>query len=301
MPARLSLGTVLKQMLQRRDAPIVPGAANALSARVIADLGFEAIYVTGAGVTNMSLGVPDLGLVTLSELAGHVAAIRDVVELPLIVDADTGFGNPVNTVRTVRILERSGANGIQLEDQVFPKKCGHFDGKDVIPAAEMAQKIRAAVDTRRDADFQVIARTDARAVEGLAAALDRARLYVEAGADATFVEAPAGVAELARIAADLPVPQVVNLVFGGRTPLVPRGELQRMGYGMVLYANAALQGALWGMQNALVALRRDGELDRVKHQLATFDERQRLVDKAAFDALEQRYVTGLTPAGKAGR
>lgn len=293
MPDRLSPGTVLKQMLQRRDAPIVPGAANALSARVIADLGFEAIYVTGAGVANMNLGVPDLGLVTLSELAGHVAAIRDVVDLPLIVDADTGFGNPVNTVRTVRVLERSGANGIQLEDQVFPKKCGHFDGKDVIPAADMVQKIRAAVDTRRGADFQVIARTDARAVEGLAAALDRAQRYVEAGADATFVEAPVGVAELERIAAELPVPQVANLVFGGRTPLVPREELQRMGFGMVLYANAALQGALWGMQNALGALRRDGALDAVRHQLATFDERQRLVDKAAFDALEQRFVTGV--------
>ncbi len=295
MADRASPGTVLKQMLQRRNAPIVPGAANALAARVIADLGFEAIYVTGAGVTNMNLGVPDLGLVTLSELAGHVAAIRDVVDLPLIVDADTGFGNPVNTVRTVRVLERSGANGIQIEDQVFPKKCGHFEGKDVIPAAEMAQKIRAAVDTRRDADFQVIARTDARAIEGLAAALDRARLYAEAGADATFVEAPVGVSELAHIAADLPVPQVVNLVFGGRTPLVPRAELQRMGFGMVLYANAALQGALWGMQNALGALRRDGELDRVRHQLATFEERQRLVDKPAYDALEQRYVTGAKP------
>jgi 2-methylisocitrate lyase-like PEP mutase family enzyme len=299
MADRPSLGTVLKQMLQRRDAPIVPGAANALAARVIADLGFEAIYVTGAGVTNMNLGLPDLGLVTLSELAGHVAAIRDVVDLPLIVDADTGFGNPVNTVRTVRVLERSGANGIQLEDQVFPKKCGHFDGKDVIPAADMVQKIRAAVDTRRDTDFQVIARTDARAGDGLEAALDRARLYAKAGADATFVEAPAGAAELARIAAELPVPQVANLVFGGRTPLVPRAELQRMGFGMVLYANAALQGALWGMQNALGALRRDGELDRVRHQLATFDERQRLVDKAAFDVLEQRYGTGTVPPGTA--
>ncbi len=300
MADRPSLCTLLKQILQRRVATIIPGAANALSARVIADLGFEAIYVTGAGVTNMNLGLPDLGLITLSELADHVAAIRDVVEQPLIVDGDTGFGNPVNTVRTIRVLERSGANGIQIEDQVFPKKCGHFEGKGVIPADEMVQKIRAAVDTRRDPDFQIIARTDARASEGLEAAIDRAQAYIEAGADVTFVEAPVGVGELERIAAQLKVPQVVNLVFGGKTPLVPQIELKRMGFGMVLYANAALQGAVWGMQNALGALRRDGGLDSVKDQLASFSERQRLVGKPEHDALERRYVTDVAAAKKAG-
>jgi len=223
-----------------------------------------------------------------------------VVEQPLIVDGDTGFGNPVNTVRTIRVLERSGANGIQIEDQVFLKKCGHFEGKGVIPADEMMQKIRAAVDTRRDPDFQIIARTDARASEGLEAALDRARAFIEAGADVTFVEAPVGVGELERIASQLAAPQVVNLVFGGKTPMVAQAELERMGFGMVLYANAALQGAVWGMQNALGALRRDGGLDKVKDQLASFSERQRLVGKPEHDALERRYVTDVAGAKKAG-
>ena len=300
MADRVSLCTTLKQLLQRRAATVIPGAANALSARVIADLGFPAVYVTGAGVTNMNLGLPDLGLITLSELADQVAAIRDVVELPLIVDGDTGFGNPVNTVRTIRVLERSGANGIQIEDQIFPKKCGHFEGKGVIPADEMVQKIRAAVDTRRDPDFQIIARTDARASEGLDAAIDRAQAYIEAGADVTFVEAPVGIGELERIASQLAVPQVVNLVFGGKTPLVPQRELERMGFGMVLYANAALQGAVWGMQNVLGALRRDGDLTRVKDQLASVSERQRLVGKPEQDALERRYVTDVAPSQQAG-
>ncbi|MBI3517030.1 MAG: isocitrate lyase/phosphoenolpyruvate mutase family protein, partial [Proteobacteria bacterium] len=158
--------TLLKAKLAERRALLVPGASNALTALIAADLGYEAIYVTGAGVTNMSLGMPDLGLITLSELAEPVRAIAEMVDLPIIVDADTGFGNAVNVQRTVKLLERAGASAIQLEDQVFPKKCGHFAGKDVIPLAEMLPKIRAAVDARRDPDLVIIARTDARAVAG---------------------------------------------------------------------------------------------------------------------------------------
>jgi 2-methylisocitrate lyase-like PEP mutase family enzyme len=281
--------TRLKALLARRDAVLLPGTPNALFARVIEDLGFEAVYVTGAGVANMSLGVPDIGLVTLTELTDQVAAICDVVELPVLADADTGFGNPVNMVRTVRALERAGAAGVQVEDQVFPKKCGHFAGKDVIPAREMVQKIKAAVDARKDGDFQVVARTDARAVHGFEAALERAHAFIEAGADATFVEAPVNAGELARIAQTLPVPQIANMVFGGLTPSLAQSELARMGFGAVLYANAALQAALKSARDVLAALKRDGSLDQVRDRLASFEERQRAVAKERYDALEARY------------
>jgi 2-methylisocitrate lyase-like PEP mutase family enzyme len=279
----------LKALLARRRAAILPGTPNALFARVIEDLGFEGVYVTGAGIANMSLGVPDIGLVTLTELADHVAAICDAVAVPVLADADTGFGNPVNMTRTVRVLERAGAAGIQIEDQVFPKKCGHFKGKDVIPLGEMVQKVKAAVDSRHDGDFQIVARTDARAVVGFEQAMERAHAFIEAGADVTFVEAPISVDELARIAQLLPVPQIANIVHGGLTPAVPQSELAAMGFGGVLYANAALQAALKSVREVLASLKSNGSLDEVRERLASFDERQRAVAKDRYDALEARY------------
>jgi 2-methylisocitrate lyase-like PEP mutase family enzyme len=281
--------TLLKAKLAERRALLVPGAANVLTALIAADLGYEAVYVTGAGVTNMSLGMPDLGLITLSELASHVGAIAEMVELPIIVDADTGFGNAVNVHRTVKVLERAGASAIQLEDQVFPKKCGHFSGKDVIPLAEFVPKIRAAVDARRDPDLLIIARTDARAVVGLEPAIERAAACIEAGADVTFVEAPESIAEMAEIPRRLAVPQLVNLVVGGKTPVLAQAELQAMGFAVALYANVALQAAVKAMQGVLGALKRDGALDAVRDHVASFAERQRLVQKPRFDALEQKY------------
>ena len=280
----------LKQVLVRRDASIVPGAANALFARVIEDIGYEVVYVTGAGIANMHLGAPDIGLTTLTEIANTVAAIADAVAVPLLVDADTGFGNALNMRRTVQVLERAGAAGIQIEDQVFPKKCGHFAGKGVIPLAEMVQKIRSAVDARRDGDLQIVARTDARAIDGLDAAIDRAHAMIEAGADATFVEAPLTAEELARVARELPAPQIANMVFGGLTPELGRARLAEMGFAIVLYANASLQAALKANQQVLGALRRDGSLAAVAHQLAGFDERQRAVSKATYDRLEAHYA-----------
>jgi 2-methylisocitrate lyase-like PEP mutase family enzyme len=276
----------LKDLLARRAAVTVPGAANALFARVIEDLGFEAVYVTGAGVANMLLGAPDIGLTTVTEVSEAVAAIADAVSLPLIVDADTGFGNAVNMVRTIRILERAGASGIQIEDQVFPKKCGHFAGKHVIAADEMVQKIKAAVDARRDQSLQIIARTDARAIEGLDRALERANAYIAAGADVTFVEAPTSLDELAK---ELPVPQVANIVFGGKTPEPGREKLADLGFSIVLYANAALQAALKASYDVLGALKTEGSLKSVADRLASFDERQRSVAKDVWDAREARY------------
>ncbi len=279
----------LKALLARRAAITVPGVANALFARVVEDLGFEAVYVTGAGVANMLLGAPDIGLTTLTEVAETVAAIADAVSIPLIVDADTGFGNAVNVIRMVRTLERAGAAGIQIEDQVFPKKCGHFSGKDVISRDEMAGKIKAAVDARHDPSLQIIARTDARAVEGLERALERARVYVEAGADATFVEAPTELEELALIPRAVAVPQVANIVFGGKTPDPGREKLAELGFSIVLYANAALQAALKASYDVLSVLKAEGSLQSVASRLASFDERQRAVAKDKWDAREARY------------
>ena len=284
--------TALKAILARREAVLFPGAANALFARVIEDTGFEAMYVTGAGIANMYLGVPDIGLTTLSEIASHVDAIADVVSLPLLVDADTGFGNALNMMRTVRVLERAGAAGIQIEDQVFPKKCGHFDGKYVVPLDEMVSKVKAAVDARHDPDFQIIARTDARAVLGIDAAIDRAHAMIAAGADVTFVESPVSESEMQRIAKELPVPQIANIVHGGRTPDLGRARLAEMGFAGVLYANAALQAALRASYDVLNALKRDGSLSKVGDRLAGFDERQRAVAKEKFDSLEKRYSAG---------
>lgn len=284
-----SLNRQLKALFERRSAIIVPGAPNALTARMIADAGFEAVYVTGAGVTNAFLGVPDLGLITLSELADNVSAMRDVVDVPIVADADTGFGNAVNLTRTVKVLERAGANGMQIEDQVFPKKCGHFAGKQVIAADEAVQKIRAAVDARKDQDFVIVARTDARSVLGFDAAMDRAQAFIEAGADVTFVEAPESMEEIAAIA-KLPAPQVINMVFGGKTPIVEQAELARLGYGIVVYANAPLQAAMLATKQVLAHLRAHGSTSGFEDQLLPFDERQAVVGKASYDAIEQRYA-----------
>jgi 2-methylisocitrate lyase-like PEP mutase family enzyme len=278
----------LRALLEREKGVLVPGAPNALAARIIADLGFKAVYLTGAGLTNMHLGLPDLGFMDLSQVAEHTMAIRGVVDLPLIVDADTGFGNAVNVTHAVRTLEQAGASAIQLEDQHAPKRCGHFSGKELIPAAEMVNKVRAAVDSRRDG-LLIIARTDACAVEGFEAAIDRARRYIEAGADMTFVEAPETIADLKQVPRRLDAPQVLNMVLGGKTPIIDEAAAAEIGFSLVLYANAALQGAVQGMQTTLKTLRDRGVLDEAS--VTSFAERQRLVDKPAYDAMETRYAT----------
>ena len=280
----------LRALARARRGALVPGAFNALSARVIEDLGFEAVYVSGAGVTNMALGLPDQGFMGLAEIAEHTARIRDAVSLPLIVDADTGFGNALNVRHAVRALERAGADCIQLEDQVAPKRCGHFAGKDVIGADEAVNKIKAAVDARRDADLLIMARTDACATQGFEAAVERAQRFAEAGADILFVEAVTTAEQIRALPARLPAPQLINMVVGGKTPIFNAAELAALGYGIVLYANAALQGALAGMQKALTALREQGLVLESSPLVASFAERQRLVGKPQWDALEKRYA-----------
>jgi 2-methylisocitrate lyase-like PEP mutase family enzyme len=212
------------------------------------------------------------------------------VDLPLVVDADTGFGNALNVAHAVMTLERAGASAVQLEDQVTPKRCGHFEGKELISPEEMVNKVKAAVDARRQ-NVVIIARTDARATEGFEAALDRAERYIGAGADMTFVEAPEALEEINQVPRRLTAPQMLNMVVGGKTPIVDRARAAEMGFSLILYANAALQGAVHGMQAALRTLQDNGTLGEASGLIATFAERQRLIDKPRFDEMERRYAT----------
>ena len=280
----------LRERIARAGEPLLlPGAANALTARILEDTGFEAVYVSGAGVSNSFLGAADVGLLTLPEIAMHVSAMRDAVAIPLVVDADTGFGSALNVQRTVRTLERAGANAVQIEDQITPKRCGHFDGKSLVDAAEMIGKIHAAVDARLDDDLVVIARTDALADFGLNEACDRAQRYLEAGADVVFVEAPHDLAELTAIPKLVPGLHVANMVEGGRTPLLPLAELGALGFAIVLYANTAMRAAISGMKDVAADLFRRGDSRHASERIATWTERQRLVRQAEFDRLDEYY------------
>lgn len=278
-----------RSCVQERRGILVAGAFNALSAHIVEDIGFEALYLTGAGISNMFLGLPDLGFIGLHEVAEHTARTRDISNLPIIVDADTGFGNALNVRHTVRTLERAGADAIQLEDQAMPKKCGHFSGKAVISTSEMMGKLHAAVDAREDANVQIIARSDACAVHGIEDAIERGHRYIEAGADILFIEATETVEDIKRLPQLFEKPQLINIVIGGKTPTLPANELAQLGYGIVLYANATLQSAVHGMQTALRRLRMDGRLDEDSSLVAPFEERQRLVNKRLYDALERKY------------
>lgn len=284
------INKTFRDRLTRGGAVLMPGAANALAARVIDEMGFEAIYLSGAGLTNSYLGMPDLGFVSLPEIAQHTATIRNCTTLPIVVDADTGFGNALNVHHTVRTLERAGASAIQLEDQVNPKRCGHFSGKDVVDLPEARSRIKAAADARLDPNLLIVARTDACATLGFDAAIERAEAFVEEGADITFIEAPQNVETIREIPGRLQgTPQLINLVVGGRTPILDLAQLDAWGFGLVLYANVALQGALKGMHDALAALQRDGRMDE-GDLVASFALRQSVVHKAQYDALETRYA-----------
>ncbi len=288
----------LRELISSESGPIVlPGAPNALTARVIEQAGFEAVYVSGAGLSNTYLGMPDLGLMSVTELVSHVAAMSEAVSIPLIVDADTGFGNALNVQRTVRQLERAGAAAIQFEDQVSPKKCGHFVGKDVISRREMVGKIHAAVDARVDSELMIIARTDALATEGLEAACERAAAYSEAGADILFVEAPRTRDQMAYIVRTVPGLHIANMVEGGLTPLMSRDELGALGFSVALYANSAMRGAVAGMRHIMDHLAIHGDTKGVTDLMISWSDRQDLVRKPEFDELDRRYAADLLSEG----
>jgi 2-methylisocitrate lyase-like PEP mutase family enzyme len=285
-----SMNLRLRTQLAVGAGLVMPGAANAMAARIIEAAGHSLLMVSGAAVANTFLGVPDIGLTSVTELAVHVEAVREAVDIPVVADADTGFGNAINVRRTVRTLERAGANAIMLEDQTYPKRCGHFDGKDVVPVSVMVSKIKAAVDARHDPNLVILARTDSRAVEGFEAALERVRLYQEAGADMLFVEAPLDRQELLAIPKAVPGLHLCNMVYGGRTPLLSREELAGAGYAAICYANAALQASALAMQTVLTHLNARGSLAGIEDALMSFAERQRMLGAAEYTALERRYA-----------
>ena len=281
----------LKTIIERRNATLVLGAFNAISAKQIDDAGFEAVYLTGAGITNAQLGLPDLGFINLNNLIDTVNAVREVCTLPIIVDIDTGFGNEVNVYRTIRCLERAEANGIQIEDQEFPKKCGHFEKKRIIPLDEAVNKIKAAVDSRKDNNFCIIARTDSRTVHGFNAAIDRAGAFVEAGADVIFIESPLTKEEVSQIPKLIEAPNMINIVYGGKTPELEKKELEGFGYSIVLYANALLQASMLSSSETLEHISNFGSLKGYENRLIKFEERQKILNKKFFDNLESNYST----------
>jgi carboxyvinyl-carboxyphosphonate phosphorylmutase len=280
--------TQLRKMLNSPGIILAPGAYDGISARLIERQGFKAVYMTGAGTAASVLGQPDIGLTTLTEMTTHAAHIASCVSLPVIADADTGYGNALNVIRTVREYERTGVAAIHLEDQVFPKRCGHLAGKAVIPAKEFAEKIRAASENRTDPDFIIIARTDARAVNGLDDAIARARLYREAGADVIFVEAPTSREEIERISREVEAPLLSNQVPGGRTPAVTASELEKLGYKIVIFPAVGFMAAAMAIEKALSRLKETGTDWHEGPVLSPLEIFQRVGIEAWLD-MERKY------------
>jgi 2-methylisocitrate lyase-like PEP mutase family enzyme len=287
----VSAAAAFRALLERPEILVLPGAADALTARIVEQTGFEAVYASGAAFANAAFGLPDIGLIGLSEVAEHVARMVEAVNIPVIVDADTGYGELLSVRRSVRDLERAGAAAVQIEDQVAPKRCGHFDGQQIISTEDMVAKISIAVDSRRQSELAIIARTDARGVEGLGAAVERANAYAEAGADVVFVEAPRSLDELRSLPSLVAAPLLANMVEGGKTPVVSAGELADAGYRIALFANTALRASMAAAASVLGALRASGSTDAVQHQIVSWEDRQRIVGLADFQALENRYTT----------
>ena len=280
MPAMATL----RELLAGPEPVLAPGAYDALSARLVERAGFPAVYMTGFGASASLLGRPDVGLLSFDEMAGHARRLAQAVSVPLIADADDGYGNPLNVMRTVREYAAAGVAALHIEDQVAPKRCGHMEGKEVIDAAEMVEKVRAAVEARGDGEPLIIARTDARAVEGLAAALERARRYREAGADALFVEAPETEQEIEAVVAAFPdVPRVFNWVDGGKTPQLPLDRIRELGFALVIYPVTTLFAAARAVAEVLDRL---GE-----HDVPSFDAFTDMIGLPEMRALEARFAT----------
>lgn len=286
-----SPGRRLRELLAAPQILVAPGAYDAITARVLAAEGFEAIYMTGAGTVNAHLGLPDIALGTLEEFVQNARRIVDVVDVPVFCDADTGFGNAVNVVRTVRDFERAGVAGIHLEDQESPKRCGHLDGKRVVPVAEMVGKVRAACDARRHDDFVIIARCDAAAVEGLSAAIDRAGAYAEAGADLIFAEALTTEDDFRRFAAaGVGAPLLANMTEFGKTPYYRAEQFEAFGFDAVIFPMMAFRLMLGAVRDGARHLARTGSQEALLERMATRAELYEIIDYPAWDGYEQRYV-----------
>lgn len=279
----------LRALIERRQILVAPGVYDAYLARCVERAGFEAAYVTGAGVSHSRLGVPDLGLVSFSEMQEQAARIADAVDIPVIADADTGYGNAMNVARTIRAYERSGISACHIEDQKMPKRCGHFDEKRLVPCAEMIGKLHAALDARADSNFVIIARTDARTVEGLDAAIERANAFAEAGADMIFVESPLSEAELERIARSVPAPLLANMVETGKTPILPASRLESLGYSVVIHPGAL--GRFIGKQVTafLERFRQEGSTLSQMDRMLSFKEQNEIVGLNGYLERARRY------------
>ena len=289
-PSRKSAAR-LRQLISQPEPVLAPGAYDALSARLIEQAGFPAVYMTGFGTAASLLGRPDEGLVTMSQMVDNARRIAEAVDVPVIADADTGYGNAINVVQTVHAYERAGVAGIHIEDQVSPKRCGHMEGKQVIDGSEMAEKIRAAVESRGSPDFVIIARTDARAVEGLDKALRRGRIYREAGADMLFVEAPQSEDEVAVVARAFPdTPLFFNWLEGGKTPPVPLARLRELGFRVIIFPLGAVLAVTQALRGLLARIREDGTPQRAASQMVSFQDFLQVVGLAEIRELEKRFV-----------
>ena len=281
----------LRELVDAGGTIVAPGAFDPLAARLVEEAGFPAVYMTGFGTSAALLGRPDVGLLTMTEMAGNAGRIADCVDIPVIADADTGYGNALNVIRAIQAYEAAGVAAVHIEDQVAPKKCGHMEGKLVIPAGEMAQKIRAAADAKAQPEFMIIARTDARAVEGLAAALDRARLYRQAGADALFIEALTTEQEIAEAARAFPdVPLLFNWAEGGKTPPLRLDQLRQLGYRIVIFPISTLLAATAAMRRVLAEIAQAGTPAAALPGLPSFGEFCDFIGLPDVRAAEQRYA-----------
>jgi 2-methylisocitrate lyase-like PEP mutase family enzyme len=291
----------LKSRIARDGIVIVPGVYDALTASLAASVGFETLYLSGAAIAYTLLGRPDIGLVSSSEVANTLAHVCERVATPVIVDADTGYGNALNVQRTVRLFETAGAAAIQLEDQTFPKRCGHLEGKAVVATAEMVGKIRAAVDARRNAETMIIARTDAGAVEGFGSAIERAELYAEAGADILFVEAPRTREQLGMVAKTLGkrAPLLANMVEGGRTAVLSAAELEALGFRVVIFPGAIVRALAHAALEFYGVLKRDGTTDAFRGRMFDFEALNGILGTADIIARGQEYEHGARTGGPA--
>ncbi|WP_338602768.1 oxaloacetate decarboxylase [Sulfolobus tengchongensis] len=282
----------LRELMENKDLILAPGAYDALTARLIESTGFDVVYMTGFGTAASMLGYPDVGLITMAEMVDNARRIVDAVNIPVIADADTGYGNPINVIRTVQAYESVGVAGIHIEDQVFPKKCGHITGKQVIPLEEMVEKIAAAKDAKLSKDFVIIARTDAIAVEGLEVALERAKEYYKAGADVIFVEAPESIEQIEVIARELKgIPLLFNWAEGGKTPPVSLDVLRKLGYKIVIFPISALLSATKAVKEVLETIKKDGTPINVMNKLYPFKDFLNFIGLPEVQELEKKYVT----------
>jgi 2-methylisocitrate lyase-like PEP mutase family enzyme len=280
--------TKLRTLVNGGGIVVAPGAFDGLSARLVEQAGFSAVYASGGAIAR-STGVPDIGLLTPDEIERRLGQMVEAVTVPLIADADTGYGNALTAQRAARAFERAGVAAFHLEDQGFPKKCGHYDDKSLVPKAEMVQRLHAVKDALHDPDFIVIGRTDAIAVEGYEPALERAAAYLEAGADMIFVEAPTTEQQIADIARRLPGLKLINMFQGGKTPLLPASRLQEFGYHVVIIPSDTQRAAIKAMQRVLATIARDGSAAAMIEDMASFKEREAVVDTAGYLELDRRY------------